>query len=282
MDEEVVYSKRGYLNEDYHLFHLKDSRGLEFEYHYHEFDKIVIFLSGKVSYIIEGVTYNLRPWDMLLISNHLIHKAVVQDSEPYERIIIYVSRRFAEENSTEKTALMRCFDEALKSRMHLLRPDKPDVAKLEQDLKRMENAAASDSFGADVLASTYFLQFLVSVNRVSDHGGHEKDTASYKYDSQIAGVLNFINDNLSADLTVDSLAARSYLSKYYFMRRFKEMTGYTVHNYILLKRVLHASELLNTGTSATRAAMLSGFVDYSTFSRAYKKIYGETPKRTRK
>lgn len=282
MDEEIIYSKRGYLNEDFRFFHLKDCKGLEFEYHYHEFDKIVVFLSGKTSYVIEGVTYNLRPGDMLLISNHLIHKAIVQEAEPYERIIIYVSRRFAEENSTENTPLMKCFDNALKEREHLIRPEKTDSMRIEQELRRIEDAVNSDSFGSDVLAKTYFLQFLISVNKCADKNAGKESSTPYKYDSQIAEVLNYINDNLSDELSVDALAAKSYLSKYYFMRRFKEMTGYTVHSYILLKRVLYASELLHTGTPATKAAILSGFGDYSTFSRAYKKIYGETPKRTRK
>ena len=37
---------RGYLNEDYRLFHLRDSRALKLDYHYHEFDKLVLQLGG--------------------------------------------------------------------------------------------------------------------------------------------------------------------------------------------------------------------------------------------
>ena len=44
--------KRGYLNEDYRLFHLRDSRALTLDYHYHEFDKLVLQLSGRVAYHI--------------------------------------------------------------------------------------------------------------------------------------------------------------------------------------------------------------------------------------
>ena len=51
--------KRGYLNEDFRLFHLKDSRAQKLEYHYHEFDKLILLLGGKVSYVVEGVTYFL-------------------------------------------------------------------------------------------------------------------------------------------------------------------------------------------------------------------------------
>ena len=50
MDEN--YEKRGYLLEDFRLFHLKDDRGTKVDYHYHEFCKIVLLLSGSGSYTV--------------------------------------------------------------------------------------------------------------------------------------------------------------------------------------------------------------------------------------
>ena len=41
--------KRGYLNEGFRLFHLKDSRAPKLDYHYHEFDKLILLLGGKVT-----------------------------------------------------------------------------------------------------------------------------------------------------------------------------------------------------------------------------------------
>ena len=41
--------KRGYLNEDYRLFHLRDSRGVQLGYHYHEFDKVILKMAGKLT-----------------------------------------------------------------------------------------------------------------------------------------------------------------------------------------------------------------------------------------
>ena len=43
--------KRGYLHEDFRLFHLKDSRAQKLDYHYHEFDKLILLLGGKVTYV---------------------------------------------------------------------------------------------------------------------------------------------------------------------------------------------------------------------------------------
>lgn len=73
-------NKSGYLNNDFQLFHLKDKKNQEFEFHYHDFNKIIIFLSGKVTYLIEGKAYNLKPWDILLVNNHDVHKPIIDSS----------------------------------------------------------------------------------------------------------------------------------------------------------------------------------------------------------
>ena len=49
-----MINKRGYLKEDFRLFHIRDQVELELGYHYHEFDKIVVFLTGNVTYVVEG------------------------------------------------------------------------------------------------------------------------------------------------------------------------------------------------------------------------------------
>ena len=78
--------KRGYLNEEYRLFHLRDSRALALDYHYHEFDKVVFQIGGRVTYHIEGKSYPLQPMDVLLVSRGLIHLPVAEPGQVYERI----------------------------------------------------------------------------------------------------------------------------------------------------------------------------------------------------
>ena len=62
--------RRGVLRENFRVFRLRDNRSPQIDYHYHEFDKIVVFLSGAASYIVEGRTYRLQPWDVLFPSRH--------------------------------------------------------------------------------------------------------------------------------------------------------------------------------------------------------------------
>ena len=95
------YEKTGYLKNDFRIFHLKDARKMDIAYHYHDFDKIVLFLSGDVTYSIEGRRYELRPYDVILVNAGEIHRPMIHSDMPYERIIIYVSSGFMREYRDE-------------------------------------------------------------------------------------------------------------------------------------------------------------------------------------
>ena len=101
--------KRGYLDRDFRLVHLKDSLAQKIDYHYHEFDKLVIFLGGKVTYVVEGVTYFLKPWDIVLIQHNLIHRPIIHAEEPYERAVLWLGRNWQEARSDPGEPLDACF-----------------------------------------------------------------------------------------------------------------------------------------------------------------------------
>ena len=105
------YAREGYLEENYHYFHLRDSAGAERDFHFHEFDKIVLLLSGRVDYAMESIVYTLRPWDILLVPHHTIHKALIDKSAPYERIILYLDRKYFDRLMPD-ARLFGCFDRA--------------------------------------------------------------------------------------------------------------------------------------------------------------------------
>ena len=67
---ETAINRAGYLRESYHYFHLKDTAGQELDFHFHEFDKLIILISGKVDYRVESSSYELHPWDVLLVGHH--------------------------------------------------------------------------------------------------------------------------------------------------------------------------------------------------------------------
>ena len=263
--------KTGYLEQDFRLFHIKDQTKRDFSYHYHDFHKVIIFLSGKAAYHIEGKSYYLKPWDILLVNRHAIHKPEIDFSVPYERFVLWIRDDI---NSTE---LLRCFQKAIDRSYNLIRLDSGTQEKLKQLLYELEAALKDEKFGSELLENALFIQFMVYVNRIFLEKQYIYDAHSYSSDSQIEELLRYINHNLTEDLSIETLARKYYLSKYHMMRKFKEETGYTIHNYIISKRLLLARTKIAEGAPVLKAARLSGFSDYTTFSRAYKKQFGAAP-----
>ena len=274
--------KRGYLNENFRLFHLKDSRAQKLDYHYHEFDKLILLLNGKVTYVVEGVTYFLQPWDILLVQHNMIHRPIIDPTEPYERIVVWLGRDWLASRSDPGEALDTCFHTARERGFHLLRVDGNRRLQYMQTIQRLEEALVSREFGAARLADTLCQQVLIGVNRdiLRDRTAQEQRD-SYRVDPKMEEVLRYIGEHLEEDLSVDALANRFYLSRYYLMHRFKAVTGYTLHQYINQKRLLRAGELIRAGVPVMKAAEQAGFAEYSTFLRAFQNTFHMSPREFR-
>ena len=210
----------------------------------------------------------------------MIHKAAIDLSVPYERIIIYLDSAYVERFAPE-AGLMDCFAAAGKRRYCLMRPDAGGVERLKEALERLEKTQGDELFGAQLLRGTMLVQLLVLINRIAlSDNSREKNTS--ESGGKIAPALSYINENLTRELSIDDMAAMCYMSRYYFMRLFKTQTGCTVHNYIRQKRLVLAARLIREGMSASAAAAECGFSDYSAFHRAFTKTFRVSPGKIKK
>ena len=263
--------KTGYLKEDFRLFHINDQTKKDFSYHYHDFHKIIVFISGKVTYHIEGKAYHLKPRDILLVSQGAIHKPEIDPSVPYERYIFWIR------DDLSCQELNTCFQKANDRSFNLVRADSALQERLKDLLPEIEQTLQNKHFGDTVLRNALFTQFMIYINRIFLRTSSSPDKKTYSSDTQVEQLLKYINLNLSENLSIDQLANRFFFSKYHMMRKFKNETGYTIHNYITSKRLLMARSLISQGMPVMKAAQASGFHDYTTFVRAYKKQFGKAP-----
>ena len=277
---EKRYTREGYLVENYHYFHLRDTAGAERDFHFHEFDKLVLLLSGRVDYALESIVYTLRPWDILLVRHHTIHKALVDKSVPYERIILYLDRKYFD-RLMPQARLFACFDRADERAEYLLSPDDEQRAQLGEVLAGIEKSLHAADFGAQAMCDSYLVQLLVLLGRLSANT-EAVLSGEGQYDEKIAAVLSYISENLTEGLSVDELAESVHISRYHFMRLFKAQTGTSVHAYVRQRRLMHAAHLIREGMSAARAAEESGFADYSAFHRAFTAAFGVSPGKLKK
>ena len=272
-----INNKVGYLNDNFKIFHIRDKKDIKFEYHHHDFSKIVILIDGDLTYYIEGKAYILKPWDILFVNKNEIHKPVVNPNKYYERIVIWLNPDFMAKYAQGNNDLLKCFEVAIKNNYNLLRLNMKSIEIIKNLIQDIQNCNNSNEFGSEILKESLFVQLMVLMNRLFLNSDKNRDIEDIQYDKTIEGVLNYINSNLENDLSIDTIASEFFISKYYLMRKFKNQIGSSIHNYVVQKRLILARSLISDGLSMSSVCSRCGFNDYSSFVRAFKKVYGISP-----
>ncbi len=263
------YEKRGYLQENFRLFHLSTPQAPNVELHYHEFCKVLLLVKGRGSYVVEGQRYLLQPGDAVLIGSRQVHRPELETDAPYERIILFISPEFLQRFSGEDFCLADCF-----GGKPVLRLPEPGRKRLFDLAASLERDLAGEEYGRELLSSAALLRLLVHLMRQRRHRGAQPVETR---NSRVLEMMRYMDAHLEEDLDVDRLAEEFFISKYHMMRLFHRETGSTVHDYLTRRRLLHARALIDRGLRATEACYQSGFRSYSSFTRAYGKYMGTTP-----
>ena len=266
------YAKRGYLLENFRLFHLHTPQGAKVDYHYHEFYKILFFRSGAGDYVVEGQRYRLQPGDIVLVGSRCVHKPEMEEGSPYERVILYIAPGYLQRNSGEDCQLADIFSGGA-----VLRLRENDRKRLDALVSSLEKEMSGQGYGRDVLCSAWLLRLLVEIGRCRKEEGAENPQPVMSDHPRVRLWLQYMDQHLTEDLDVDTLAEAFFISKYHMMRLFHQETGFTIHSYLSHRRLLYARELMNGGMRATEACYRCGFRSYSSFTRSYAKYFGTTP-----
>lgn len=95
--------------------------------------------------------------------------------------------------------------------------------------------------------------------------------------SDFSDLINYIEDNLFAEIDVQTLAKRTKLSIYEFRRIFSFVVGTPVYEYIRKRRLSKCVELLFQGESLNTVSSKCDYENVSSFSRAFKDFHGVSP-----
>lgn len=252
--------------DDFEIFHNQDTRLDAVDLHHHDFYEVYLFLRGRVEWRIEGRLYRPQPGDLLLISPMELHQVTVDpQAGPYERIVLWIGRRYLEGFGGGELA--RCFDG------HTNRLHPPDIAPLRALLECILDERAGQGYAADLCAEGCLLQLMALLNRTAQQSRETGENSPL-----ISRVLAYIHRHYPEELSLDGLAGRFHVSKYYLSHEFSRQVGTSLYRYILLKRLQIAREMLLEGTAPTETAAACGFRDYPNFYRAFRARYDCGPR----
>ena len=238
--------------------------------HDHDLYEIMFFLEGDSKFVIEGKEYFLESGDMIIVRKHEMHRVYHNSDAKYRRVVLFVEPDFFYKHNCGNYEA-----QFLNSQMGLANRIKSDHVRscgLYDAFKRLRRYSGDHKIENEPVVEAIVTEILYLINRAG------RFSTSDEHDNQVVQVISYINNHYTEDIDLEALEKNFFTSKYHLCKIFRKATGLTIHDYIRRKRLSKVRELRQAGKSITDAAMLSGFSDYSSFYRTYKKMMGCSPK----
>ena len=248
--------------------------------HFHTFYELCILLSPHATHFLEGKPYELQAFDIMGIRPNRLHRTQYPAGDPCRRLIIQFSLpKNVEGLGNEFEKLVSIFDREV------------PIFRYEQELRQAIYRKLNDIFlladktdpMRDLIIHLKFIEFLTLLYLNQDKNLYSDASELTPMEKKIYSITGYIHTHYSEDLTLEGLAQKFYISSCYLSHRFKDVTGFTLTDYIQMTRVRNVqSLLLNSRIPITEAASICGFSSFSQFNRVFQKHIGMSPTQFRK
>lgn len=227
--------------------------------HWHEHIELLYVISGNCAVEVSSVIYNLSVGDVILISPDCSHTVSPINDECYYYCIT-VDLRFCTQFGIPTNI----------GQFAKIAPDTDSRDYFDKIISLFENKPRCYREQIKALC----LAIISSIYSEQE----SFQTQNNNGDKNVSKAIDYINRNFAEPISVDELCKYVGLSKYYFCRLFKEVTGRTVVDYINLMRCINAKRLIVSGQyNVGESAIMSGFKNLSYFTKTYKILMGNLP-----
>ncbi len=250
------------------------------ENHYHDYYEIYYMLSGQRIYFIRDRSYSVQQGDLVFISKHELHKTMQSGDASHERIIIHMDdAMLGKLAGTHVSFLLTPFEQ----QSHIIRLPMQEQLATAQLMSRMLAEIRQQPAGFELFPSYAVTELLLTAARYIQQSEPMPLHHATPMHAKISEVIRYINAHFGEPLRLDELAKHFFISPYYLSRMFKELTGFTFSDYIILTRMKEAQRLLReSDISITDIAAAVGFDNFSHFGKTFKKITHVSPRQYRK
>ena len=239
-----------------------------FSLHAHEGFELLYMVVGRGRFFVEGREYPLAPHTAMIMRPGEVHRLLVDESSPYERVCVMFRQELLQEIDPEGLLLAPFLRRGLGERNRYRIPCSEELL----GLFGPSDTAGWEPGSLELTAQLFLLRCLFEIR--SQQGARKRAADP----PPLEPVLTFINRHLGDELSLGAVAAQFYISPAQLNRQLKRSVGTSFWRYVLVKRLLLAKSLLLQGVPAGEASHRSGFGEYTAFYRAYKKQFGVSPR----
>ena len=264
----------------FEAYHFSGTRPHPVVYHNHPFYEFFFFLRGHTRIIIvESLNIRLTRGDVLIFPPGVMHRNIHLDADvPYERFYLYATRDFLNSVSTADYDIPETLRKMTRNEHYHFHLEEENLEVLLRLVDRVI-AGADLSSPADKLINRY--QFTTLLVQALDMMTSLDIVPQSDYSRGMGSLIRYINQHAVEPLSLDALSDHFHVSKYYLLREFKSYTGISVHQYLMIRRIQLSQEMIRAGAKPRDACFQSGFMDYSSYYRAFRSRVGMSPEQYR-
>jgi AraC-like DNA-binding protein len=248
--------------------------------HFHPFYELCVVLCPQTTHFLEGVPYELQAFDIIGLRPNVLHRTQYPSGDPCKRLIIqFHLPKIVPGFSNEYELLLGLFHQSVP----IFRFDLELRQKIYRKFNDIFLLAQKRDPMRDLIIHQKFIEFLTLLYLNQDRNRYRANMEMTPTEKKIYAVTSFIHAHFAEDLSLELLAQKFYLSSCYLSHQFKDVTGFTVTDYIQMTRVRNVQAILiNTQVPITEAALRCGFSSFSQFNRVFRKHIGMAPSEYRK
>ena len=271
------HSKKNFLGDKYFISHNK-SYGWAMPPHFHDQYEILFFLTEDIICNAGVKSYVLKSGSVAVFNDTDIHRVIVPENILHDRFSLNFNPVIIQDICLSHPELTRQFKNRGEDFQHCVTLDETQKEKMLALLNKMldcyENTGNSSY---ELKVKLALCEILLYLNEIYDTNSINPPVKNYAYREQLHTITEYIKDNLSEDLNLDTLAAKFFMGKQTLIKLFKKEIGLPPNQYIIYCRIMKARELLKEENLVYKVCEVVGYSNISSFIRTFKKITGYTP-----